>query len=394
MSRNVPRLRFKKKDGSEYEKWIRCILGDLTEQISVRNSTKKNLPIYSINNVNGFTPQDVQFDRVNSNTRGYDTSIYKVISKKTFAYNPARINVGSIGYSGIIDNILISSLYVCFKANERVDDFFLWHFLKGEVFNREVKRNTEGGVREYLFYNNFSRIPIKIPQEIEEQLKISTFLSTLDSRITTQSEKVNSLQELKKGLMQKIFSQEIRFRREDGSEYPEWEEKTISEVAVCLDFMRRPINTTERNKIKGSIPYYGANGIQGYINNFIFDESLVLLAEDGGNFDDFKNTAIAQYVEGKSWINNHAHVLRANEDAKFLYYSLVHKDIRAYINGTSRSKLNQADMLTIIVHIPKIEEQQKVSTFLSTLDSKIDTENQILTTLQTLKKGLLQQMFV
>jgi len=112
-----------------------------------------------------------------------------------------------------------------------------------------------------------------------------------------------------------------------------------------------------------------------YINSYIFDEDLVLLAEDGGHFNEYQEKPIAQYIKGKSWVNNHAHVLKSNEkivDLKFLYYSLVHKDIRKYINGTSRSKLNKSDMLSINIRYPSIPEQKKIGNFLSLIDRKID----------------------
>ena len=121
----------------------------------------------------------------------------------------------------------------------------------------------------------------------------------------------------------------------------------------CLDSQRIPINSSERSKRKGIYPYYGANGIQDCIDNYIFDGEFVLLAEDGGHFDDFNENTIAQYVCGKIWVNNHAHILQTKKcNTKFLYFMLEHKDIRSYINGTSRSKLNQEDMLQISIPLP------------------------------------------
>ena len=91
---------------------------------------------------------------------------------------------------------------------------------------------------------------------------------------------------------------------------------------------RIPLNSEERSKRLGEYPYYGANGIQGYIDDFIFDGDAILVAEDGGNFDQYAERPIAQWVTGKYWVNNHAHILRAKENDldKWIFYSLVHKE--------------------------------------------------------------------
>lgn len=123
-------LRFKNADGDNYEDWKTKKLGDVTTLINKRNKNNEKLPVYSINNKLGFVPQSEQFEGVDSEDRGYDITLYKIIDKNTFAYNPARINVGSIGYSGYLENIIISSLYVCFKTEEFVNDNFLFQYLK------------------------------------------------------------------------------------------------------------------------------------------------------------------------------------------------------------------------------------------------------------------------
>ena len=130
--------------------------------------------------------------------------MYKIVGKHTFAYNPARINVGSIGYSGDLKEVLISSLYVCFKTTEDIDDGFLMCFFNTSQFNEAVENNVEGGIRSYLFYENFSRIKISIPS-LSEQKKIASTLFSIDNLIDFYVEKVSLLEEHKKGLMQQLF---------------------------------------------------------------------------------------------------------------------------------------------------------------------------------------------
>ena len=115
----------------------------------------------------------------------------------------------------------------------------------------------------------------------------------------------------------------------------DWELKTIEELCIFENHRRIPISEVERAKRPGKVPYYGANGQKGVIDVPIFDEDLILIAEDGGHYNDFRNRAIAYRIQGPSWVNNHAHVVRAKdpEDQNFIFYALEHKDIRKFING-------------------------------------------------------------
>lgn len=187
----------------------------------------------------------------------------------------------------------------------------------------------------------------------------------------------------------------LRFKADNGSQFPDWEEKTIDEVAECLDNKRVPVNSEERKKRVGVIPYYGAGGIQGYIDDYLFDEELVLLLEDGDAFDDFQTKSIAQYVTGKSWVNNHAHVLRANGNSYFLFASLEHKDIRKWtqLAGASRKKLLKDSMLKITVNMPSLAEQQKIAEFLSTIDIVIEKQKETVSAWEERKKGVMQKLF-
>ena len=126
--------------------------------------------------------------------------------------------------------------------------------------------------------------------------------------------------------------------------------KKLSEVCEILDSRRIPITASERRA--GPYPYYGANGIQDYVDNFIFDDELVLLAEDGGNFGS-KDRPIAYRVSGKCWVNNHAHVLKplSEIDVDYLCYSLMFYDTSKFVNGATRQKLTQAAMRQMSIPI-------------------------------------------
>lgn len=133
----------------------------------------------------------------------------------------------------------------------------------------------------------------------------------------------------------------------------------LEDCCDILDFMRVPITSADRES--GKYPYYGANGIQDYVAGYIFDDELVLLAEDGGNFGS-KNKPIAYRVSGKCWVNNHAHVLKPKKglDVDYLCYSLMFYKIDGMVNGATRQKLTQSAMRKMFIPKRNIEEQRQI----------------------------------
>lgn len=200
--KTLPEYRFPGfEEGKAWE--VKC-LGDVTTLVNRRNKSRRILPIYSINNKQGFILQSEQFSGLDSSSRGYDTSLYKIVNSNLFAYNPARINVGSIGYSGRIKEGIISSLYVCFKSSDAVLDDFLRCFFETDQFRRSVDNNVEGGIRNYLFYENFSRIMIALPT-IDEQKHIASSLRSINDLIEKYENELVFIENHRQGLMQQLF---------------------------------------------------------------------------------------------------------------------------------------------------------------------------------------------
>jgi type I restriction enzyme S subunit len=199
------KLRFKDENGKDFPEWKKFKLGDLTIKVGAKNKENEQLPIYSISNKKGFVPQSNQFAGLDSIERGFDISLYKIIEERTYAYNPARINVGSIGYSGSLNRVLVSSLYVCFKTKKNVFDDFFNHYLDSSQFNKAVLKRTEGGVRQYLFYENFSLIVLNLPS-IKEQEKIASFLNAISQQIALVNEQLEETRTFKKVLLNKLFA--------------------------------------------------------------------------------------------------------------------------------------------------------------------------------------------
>jgi len=187
--------------------------------------------------------------------------------------------------------------------------------------------------------------------------------------------------------MSKKLVPEIRFKEFSG----EWEEKKVSDLANRYDNLRIPV--TASNRIKGETPYYAANGIKGYVDGYTHDGEFILVAEDGAN--DLQNYPV-QYVNGKIWVNNHAHVLQAKKEISnniFLMYSFKNINIEPYLVGGGRVKLNANIMMKITLYIPTLQEQQKIADTFSSLDNLIEAHNKKLELLKQHKIGLMQKLF-
>ena len=166
----------------------------------------------------------------------------------------------------------------------------------------------------------------------------------------------------------------------------------IGDICEILDSKRVPITATERQP--GPYPYYGANGIQDYVADYIFDDELVLLAEDGGNFGS-KDKPIAYRVSGKCWVNNHAHVLKPKEglDVDYLCYSLMFYNVTGLVNGATRQKLTQADMRKMEIPLPSLDEQHRIAAVLDKVSDLIAKRHQQLDKQDELVKVRFVEMF-
>lgn len=171
----------------------------------------------------------------------------------------------------------------------------------------------------------------------------------------------------------------------------EWEEKKLGEVVEKFDNLRIPVASKDR--IAGNVPYYGANGIQDYVEGFTHDGEFVLLAEDGAN--DLNDYPV-QYVNGKVWVNNHAHVIQGRInliDNKFLLFAIKQIQMEPYLVGGGRAKLNAEIMMNLPLTAPDIEEQRMIGVFLMKVEKQISLQQQKLDKLKNLKKAYLAELF-
>ena len=195
-------IRFKDENGREYPEWEEKRLGDIIELKSVRNSNNNVNFILSVSNSKGFICQDEQFeDRIVASS---NVSNYKVVNKDDFAFNPSRINVGSIARLKYFEQGIVSPMYICFRCKSRLKNDFLEFFLDTYHFNAQVKNKLEGSVRQSLSSDSLCSIKINLPC-LKEQVKIANFLTIINKKIEKEEKKLEKLKVYKKGLLQKMF---------------------------------------------------------------------------------------------------------------------------------------------------------------------------------------------
>lgn len=206
------------------------------------------------------------------------------------------------------------------------------------------------------------RIPIPCPSKPEKSLGIQRKIVEILDKFTTLEAELEAELDCRKRQYEFYRNQLLTF------EYEAVEWKTLGEIAVNFDTMRKPITSGKREE--GTIPYYGASGVVDYVKGFIFDGDYLLVSEDGANLI-ARTTPIAFSISGKSWVNNHAHVLKFNtyEERRFVEYYLNSIDLTPYISGASQPKLNQKNLNKIKIPIPPLAEQERIVSILDKFDT-------------------------
>ncbi len=266
-------------------------------------------------------------------------------------------------------------------------------FLAFSINRADIEPLLVGGGRAKLNAETMMDIPLSIPK-IEEQRFIGNYISTIDHLITLHQRKCEKLKNMKKSMLEKLFPKngsnipEVRFKDFTDA----WEQRKVRDIADRFDNLRIPVAANLR--VSGTTPYYGANGIQDYVEGFTHEGEFVLVAEDGAN--DLENYPV-KCVKGRIWVNNHAHVLQGKQniaDNQFLAFSINRADIEPLLVGGGRAKLNAETMMDIPLSIPKIEEQRFIGNYISTIDHLITLHQRQLEKLKNVKKSMLGKMFV
>ena len=291
---------------------------------------------------------------------------------------------------------IVSPAYTILRCEKPHSSLFYEAYFHTDEFINHILSKSVEGIRDgrQISYEAFKWLGLPYC-DVSEQKKIAQLFCSLSHRIEKQQQMVDALKKYKRGVVAAILSHQLKFSDATGSPYPEWTSCTLQDAVDFLDGQRKPLESADRAKRQGQYPYYGASGIIDYIDDFIFDEPLLLLGEDGANILN-RSTPLCFIAEGKYWVNNHAHVMRpkAGQNIKFLCELLESLDYTRYNTGTAQPKLNQEKCRRIELALPVYEEQCRIANFLSALDKRADKAQSVLDYLLSNRAGLLQQLFI
>lgn len=401
----VHKLRFKADDGSLFPDWKEKKLGDITAKI-IRKDEKSIADIRMISQGNGFILQSDKYSRENA---GQSLKKYTLLKRNEFAYNHGASKAKPYGVCYRLcesDEARVPYVYHTFELIDGDSDF--WNYsLNTSYMDRQLKKMVSSGARMdgllNISYDAYMSVNINVPS-LSEQQKIAEFLSTVDTVIAKQKEMVSAWEERKKGVMQKLFSQEVRFKSNGGSEFPEWEEKKLGDI--CKTF-------SGGTPKAGEARYY-ENGTISFIRSGEIhdDRTELLITEDGLNESSAKIVNIGDILYAlygatsgevdiskiNGAINQAILCIRPliDFDRKFIVEILKYNKkniLRTYLQG-GQGNLSAQIIQSLVFDFPCLAEQKKIADCLSSLDEAIEKQKATLAAWEELKKGLLQQMFV
>ena len=254
------------------------------------------------------------------------------------------------------DGLAVGDFWVLQPQN--ADSSFLYRLIQSRQFD-EVANQSTGTKMPRADWKLVSKTVFSIPSNISEQAAIGTYFTALDSLITLHQRKCVFLFGFFQAFISMIFT---------ASTFS-WEQRKVQDVADRFDNLRIPVAANLR--VHGTTPYYGANGIQDYVEGFTHDGEFVLVAEDGAN--DLKNYPV-KCVNGRIWVNNHAHILQGKAgiaDNSFLAFAISQSDIESLLVGGGRAKLNAETLMSIEFRLPCLQEQYRIGEYLTQLDHLI-----------------------
>ena len=389
-TKKYPSLRFK---GFNRE-WKKIKMNDVFVERHEVSTITDSLPQLSFTIEEGvIRPEDRKTNKRDFLIKDKSTKRYLVTRVDDVIYNPANVIYGAIHKNSLCDGV-VSPIYKIFSTDQ--DASFMECIVRRPSFIQEMTVYMEGTVQKLktLKPESFLKMTSYIAPTVEEQHLIGEFFNNLNSLIINQQKQLESLKQLRVACLRCLFPDNqsitppLRFKGFKG----EWLIVILKDIMDRFDSLRVPIKESARNK--GSVPYYGANGIQDYVDGYTHDGEYILIAEDGAN--DLSEYPV-QYVTGKVWVNNHAHVCAAKNglvSTLFLKYAISKSDIKSVLVGGTRAKLTSAALMNLSITIPPtLEEQQRIASFMHTLENKITTQSQQVEKLKQLKKACLCQMF-
>lgn len=342
-------------------------IGDYIKLIDERNKGLKVKQLLGLSISKQFIPSV-------ANIIGTDMENYKIICKNQFACSTMQVRRDKkmpIALLQEVDEAIISQAYPVFEVkneNELLPEYLMMWFTRSE-FDREACFHAVGGVRGSLEWEDFENLLLPIPS-ITKQREIVKEYNVIQNRIKINQQVIQKLEETAQTIYKQWFV-DFEFPNEEGMPYKSnggemvWNEELQKEIPMRwgltelqniiqnFDSKRKPISGSDRKNKNKLYPYYGAAALMDYIDEYIFDGDYILLGEDGSVVTE-NGTPVLQYVWGKFWVNNHAHVLKGkngfNENS--LYVLLKNTNITDIITGGVQSKINQSSLNTILILKP------------------------------------------
>ncbi|WP_102412681.1 restriction endonuclease subunit S [Vibrio cyclitrophicus] len=291
---------------------------------------------------------------------------------------------------------------VTLVGGNKLDNSFLLHLMLSPRTQQSIDAKSSGSTAKGIKSSELKKLPVTVSTALPEQQKIASFLSKVDEKIGLLSEKKDKLTEYKRGVMQQLFNgkwQEqngqltftpptLRFKADDGSEFPDWEEKRYSDLFTT--FRSGQGITSSNIKELGEYPVYGGNGLRGYTNQYTHDGFYFLIGRQGALCGNINR------VTGKNYISEHAIACKVDNDLGTEFYAqrLEQINLNRFSESSAQPGLSVNKLLRFKMLAPCESEQAKIASFLLRLDEKVSITNSELNKAKEWKRGLLQQMFV
>lgn len=297
--------------------------------------------------------------------------------------------VGTIGRTALVKdpiNLAFQRSVAIIRFENRLSNLFFLYLFQTHTFKKKLLRNQVVSAQPGLYLGDLGKFFVNYPLNYKEQQKIGDFFSKLDRQIELEEQKLEKLEEQKKGYMQKIFSQELRFKDENGNDYPEWEIKKLMQIAK----VKTGSKNVQDNIQDGKYKFFDRSVEVKYLNTFDFDETAIIYPGEGSKF-------LPRYFSGKYSLHQRAYsIYDININNNYLYYylSLQNNHFLKYAVGSTVKSLRMSGFDKLKVMVPKNSEQEKIGSFFKNLDEFIEKQANKVELLKQRKQSFLQKMFV
>lgn len=377
-----PKIRFKAGDGSAFPDWEEKSLSEIFTERAETSVISDNAPLLSFTIEQGvINPEDKKSNKRDFLMKDKESKKFAVTELNDIIYNPANLKFGAI-HRNKLGRGVVSPIYAIFHTEQ--NPVFMEHVVRNPAFIKKSLTFLEGTVEKLktLKPRDFLRMQVFIPS-LPEQQKIADFLSNVDEVIAASEEEVANLEQQKKAVMQKIFSQEVRFKKEDGSDFPDWEEKQLGDIVG-------KISSGKDKASQGTAILYGSMGPIGTCDNATCCGRKILIARVGAN------AGTANIVNVDCGVSDNTLIIidKGYCCLDWLFFCFCYMDVGKMRFGGGQPLVTGSMLRSLQIKFPSLPEQQLIADFLTSYDEAITAAKQELEKWKELKKGLLQQMFV